>query len=67
MTSWWPTTEPKLAAATRMYEELGSVRRDAYYETPVVETIFMELPLNAHGQLTGSAARPIQPIGLSLV
>ncbi len=35
-------TVPKLEAATRMYESLGFVRRDAYYETPVVGTIFME-------------------------
>jgi GNAT superfamily N-acetyltransferase len=35
-------TVPKLEAATRMYELLGFVRRDAYYETPVVGTIFME-------------------------
>jgi len=38
-------TVPKLQAATRMYESLGFVRRDAYYETPVVGTIFMELAL----------------------
>ena len=38
-------TVPKLAAATRLYESLGFVRRDAYYETPVVGTIFMELRL----------------------
>jgi putative acetyltransferase len=38
-------TVPKLEAATRMYESLGFVRRDAYYETPVVGTIFMELVL----------------------
>jgi putative acetyltransferase len=36
-------TVPKLEAATRLYESLGFVRRDAYYETPVVGTIFMEL------------------------
>jgi putative acetyltransferase len=35
-------TVPKLQAATQMYESLGFVRRDAYYETPVAETIFME-------------------------
>jgi hypothetical protein len=35
-------TVPKLAAATRRDESLGFARRDAYYETPVVETIFME-------------------------
>ncbi len=38
-------TVPKLAAATRLYESLGFVRRDAYYETPVRETIFMEMRL----------------------
>jgi putative acetyltransferase len=38
-------TVPKLEAATRMYESLGFVRRDAYYETPVVGTIFMEWAL----------------------
>jgi GNAT superfamily N-acetyltransferase len=35
-------TVPKLETATRLYEALGFVRRDAYYETPVAETIFME-------------------------
>ena len=38
-------TVPKLEAATRLYESLGFVRRDAYYETPVAETIFMEMRL----------------------
>jgi putative acetyltransferase len=36
---------PKLEAANRMYESLGFVRREAYYETPAVGTIFMELSL----------------------
>lgn len=35
-------TVPKLEAATRLYESLGFARRDAYYESPVGETIFME-------------------------
>jgi putative acetyltransferase len=35
-------TVPKLEAATRLYEPLGFVRRDAYYTTPVAETILME-------------------------
>jgi putative acetyltransferase len=35
-------TVPKLEAAARLYEALGFVRRSAYYETPVAETIFME-------------------------
>jgi GNAT superfamily N-acetyltransferase len=38
-------TVPKLNAATRLYEDLGFVRREAYYATPVVETIFMERAL----------------------
>jgi putative acetyltransferase len=38
-------TVPKLEAATRLYEALGFARRDAYYDTPVAETIFMELTL----------------------
>ena len=38
-------TVPKLGAATRLYESLGFVRRDAYYETPVVGTMFMEMVL----------------------
>jgi putative acetyltransferase len=38
-------TVPKLEAATRLYESLGFVRRDAYYRTPVAETIFMQLRL----------------------
>jgi GNAT superfamily N-acetyltransferase len=36
---------PKLAPAMRLYESLGFARRDAYYETPVVGTIFMERKL----------------------
>ena len=39
------TRFPKLEAAARLYESLGFVRRDAYYETPVAETIFMEMRL----------------------
>ena len=38
-------TVPKLEAATRLYEKLGFVRRDAYYKTPVVGTIFMQRAL----------------------
>jgi putative acetyltransferase len=38
-------TVPKLEAATRLYESLGFVRRDSYYETPVGGTSFMELGL----------------------
>ena len=38
-------TVPQLAAAARTYESLGFVRREAYYETPVTDTIFMELRL----------------------
>ena len=38
-------TVPKLEAATRLYESLGFVRRDAYYDTPVANSVFMELRL----------------------
>jgi GNAT superfamily N-acetyltransferase len=38
-------TVPKLQAATRLYKSLGFVRRDAYYETPVAGTVFMETAL----------------------
>jgi ribosomal protein S18 acetylase RimI-like enzyme len=38
-------TLPQMAAATRLYESLGFVRRDAYYNTPLQDTIFMELHL----------------------
>jgi putative acetyltransferase len=36
-------TLPSLQAATKLYESLGFVRRSAYYDTPLSETIFMEL------------------------
>jgi ribosomal protein S18 acetylase RimI-like enzyme len=36
-------TLPSMTAATRLYESLGFVRRSAYYDTPLTETIFMEL------------------------
>jgi GNAT superfamily N-acetyltransferase len=35
-------TIPSLDTATHLYESLGFIRRDAYYDTPVAETIFME-------------------------
>ena len=31
--------------AIRLYESLGFVRRSAYYDTPLAETVFMELHL----------------------
>jgi len=31
--------------AIRLYESLGFVRRPAYYDTPLPETVFMELQL----------------------
>lgn len=34
-------TVPKLEAATRTYEALRFVERDAYHEPPVAGTIFM--------------------------
>ena len=38
-------TLPALAAATRLYVDLGFIRCEAYYETPLKETIFMALKL----------------------
>lgn len=38
-------TLPSMQAAIRLYEALGFVRRAAYYETPLPDTIFMELQL----------------------
>ena len=38
-------TLPSMQAALRLYESLGFVRRPAYYETPLQETVFMELKL----------------------
>ena len=38
-------TLPKINAATRLYEILGFVRCEAYYNTPLEDTIFMELRL----------------------
>jgi ribosomal protein S18 acetylase RimI-like enzyme len=34
-----------MQAAIRLYESLGFVRRSAYYETPLAETVFLELKL----------------------
>ena len=38
-------TLPSMEAALQLYESLGFVRRGAYYETPLKETVFMELKL----------------------
>jgi putative acetyltransferase len=38
-------TLPPMRAAIRLYETLGFVRRAAYYETPLPDTVFMELQL----------------------
>src|ERR1043165_316924 len=38
-------TLPSMGPALRLYEGLGFVRRVAYYETPLKETVFMELKL----------------------
>ena len=38
-------TLPSMLAATRLYESLGFVRCGAYYDTPLANTIFMELKL----------------------
>jgi len=38
-------TLPSMHAAIRLYEALGFVRCAAYYETPLPDTVFMELQL----------------------
>jgi putative acetyltransferase len=38
-------TLPSMHRAIRLYEALGFVRRPAYYDTPVPQTVFMELHL----------------------
>jgi ribosomal protein S18 acetylase RimI-like enzyme len=38
-------TLPSMNAATELYEALGFVRRSTYYDTPLKDTIFMELVL----------------------
>jgi GNAT superfamily N-acetyltransferase len=38
-------TLPKMQAAIRLYEALGFVRCPAYYETPLPDTVFMDLRL----------------------
>lgn len=38
-------TLPFMDAATHLYEALGFVRCQAYYNTPLKETVFMELQL----------------------
>lgn len=38
-------TLPRMAAAIHLYTSLGFVERGAYYDTPLQDTIFMELQL----------------------
>ncbi len=38
-------TLPWMEGAIRLYESLGFTRRSAYYDTPLSETVFMELHL----------------------
>lgn len=38
-------TLPSMKPALGLYESLGFVRRSAYYDTPLAETVFMELRL----------------------
>ncbi len=38
-------TLPVMGGAIRLYKSLGFVRRSAYYDTPIPETVFMELAL----------------------
>lgn len=42
----WLDTLPFMTAALRLYESLGFVRRSSYYDTPIEETVFMELTLD---------------------
>jgi hypothetical protein len=39
-------TLPTLTAAMRLYESAGFVRCTPYYETPLADTVFMELFLS---------------------
>jgi putative acetyltransferase len=38
-------TLPTMLSALRLYKSLGFVRRGAYYDTPLAETVFMERAL----------------------
>lgn len=38
-------TLPSMHGAIHLYHDLGFVRRPAYYDTPLQETIFMELQI----------------------
>jgi len=38
-------TLPQMQAAIRLYEALGFTRCAAYYQTPLADTVFMELHL----------------------
>lgn len=38
-------TLPAMQSAISLYEELGFLRREPYYDTPLTDTIFMELDL----------------------
>lgn len=38
-------TLPSMAAAQKLYSELGFVKTEAYYETPIEDTVFMALNL----------------------
>jgi GNAT superfamily N-acetyltransferase len=50
-------TLPRMHDAIRLYRFLGFTPCPAYYETPLSDTIFMELPLSRQ-----SAPRPGEPI-----
>jgi len=38
-------TLPFMGSAIQLYQALGFVRRSAYYDTPLRDTVFMELQL----------------------
>jgi putative acetyltransferase len=39
-------TLPSMKTASRLYERLGFLQRSAYYETPLQDTVFMELKMH---------------------
>jgi len=48
-------TLPSMTSARRLYAELGFVVTEAYYDTPLVGTVFMALDLTGLGDCAGEA------------
>lgn len=55
-------TLPRMAGALRLYESLGFTRRSAYYETPLAETVFLELTLLGESSGRDAAAVVIREL-----